>query len=71
MDEKDAKQRTTYRTSEVARELGISVEWLRKGEERGFFPPARRDPTNGHRYYTQKDIEHLRNRRTARTGDGR
>ncbi|QIN77507.1 MerR family transcriptional regulator [Rubrobacter marinus] len=71
MDEKDAKQRTTYRTSEVARELGISVEWLRKGEERGFFPPARRDPTNGHRYYTRKDIEHLRNRRTARNGDGR
>ena len=26
MDEKEAKQRTTYRTSEVARELGISVE---------------------------------------------
>jgi DNA-binding transcriptional MerR regulator len=65
------ESRRTYRISEVARELGISVEWLRKGEERGFFPPARRDITNGHRYYTRKDIEHLRDRRAARTGDGR
>jgi hypothetical protein len=24
--------RTTYRISEAARELGISIEWLRKGE---------------------------------------
>lgn len=55
----------------MARELGISVEWLRKGEERSFFPPARRDPTNGHRYYTRKDIEHLRDRRAARTSNGR
>jgi hypothetical protein len=47
----------TYRISEVARELGISAMWLRKGEERGFFPPARRDPTNGHRYYTRKDVQ--------------
>lgn len=70
MDEKEAKQRTTYRTSEVARERGISVEWLRKGEERGFFPPARRDPTNGHRYYTRRDIEHLRDRRSTRIGHG-
>lgn len=65
------ENRRTYRISEVARELGISVEWLRKGEERGFFPPARRDPINGHRYYTQKDIEHLRSRRAERIGDGR
>jgi DNA-binding transcriptional MerR regulator len=42
------KKRTyrTYTISEVARELGISIVWLRKGEERGFFPPARRDSTN-------------------------
>jgi hypothetical protein len=25
---------TTYRISEAARELGISIEWLRKGEAR-------------------------------------
>jgi DNA-binding transcriptional MerR regulator len=59
-------RRTTYRISEAARELGISAEWLRVGEKRGFFPPARRDPTNGHRYYTQEDIERMRNRRRQR-----
>lgn len=67
----DEKKRTTYRISEAARELGISVEWLRKGEERGFFPKARRDPTNGHRYYTHQDIELLKSRRAERIGDGR
>jgi len=58
-------KRTTYRISEAARELGISVEWLRKGEARGFFPPALRD-RNGHRYYTEEDIERMRNRPTSR-----
>lgn len=61
----------TYRISEVARELGISAEWLRKGEERGFFPLARRDPHNGHRYYTRRDIKILKSRRAERTPDGR
>jgi DNA-binding transcriptional MerR regulator len=58
-------RRTTYSISEAARELGISIEWLRKGEARGYFPPALRD-RNGHRYYTEEDIERMRNRRTAR-----
>src|SRR5215218_1908737 len=40
------------------------VEWLRKGEMRGFFPPALRD-RNGHRYYTEEDIERMRNRPTS------
>ncbi len=66
MDEK----KITYRTSEVARELGISAELLRKGEERGFFPPARRDPDNGHRYYARQDVKRLRNRRTERAARG-
>jgi len=52
---------TTYRISEAARELGISAEWLRVGERRGFFPPALRD-RNGHRYYTEEDIERMRKR---------
>jgi DNA-binding transcriptional MerR regulator len=56
---------TTYRISEAARELGISAEWLRVGERRGFFPPARRD-RNGHRYYTEEDLEHLRRRPSQR-----
>jgi DNA-binding transcriptional MerR regulator len=50
---------TTYRISEAARELGISAEWLRVGERRGFFPPALRE-ANGHRYYTEEDIERMR-----------
>jgi DNA-binding transcriptional MerR regulator len=54
-------RRTTYRISEAARELGISAEWLRVGERRGFFPPALRD-RNGHRYYTEEDIERMRGR---------
>ncbi len=58
--------RTTYRISQVARELGISAEWLRAGERRGFFPPARRD-RNGHRYYTQEDVERLRRRNHRRS----
>ena len=55
---------TTYRLSEAARELGISAEWLGKGETRGYFPPALRD-RNGHRYYTEEDIERMRNRPTS------
>ena len=66
----DENKRTTYRTSEVARELGISAEWLRNGEERGFFPPARRDPDTGHRYYTREDIERLRIRRVRAGATG-
>jgi DNA-binding transcriptional MerR regulator len=51
--------RTTYTISEAARELGISIEWLRAGERRGYFSPALRD-RNGHRYYTEEDIERMR-----------
>ena len=58
-------RRTTYRISEAARELGISAEWLRVGEKRGYFPLALRD-RNGHRYYTEDDIERMRNRPTSR-----
>ena len=57
--------RTTYRISEAARELGISAEWLRVGEKRGYFAPALRD-RNGYRYYTEEDIERMRNRPTSR-----
>lgn len=67
MDEKTSTTQAIYKTSEAARELGISAEWLRKGEERGFFPPARRDPQSGHRYYTRSDVERLRGWREHRT----
>ena len=62
-------RRTTYRISEAACELGISVEWLRVGEKRGFFLPARRD-LNGHRYYTPEDMERLRNRPRPKAARG-
>ena len=42
----EENRRTTYTISEAARELGISIEWLRAGERRGFFPPAFRDAMN-------------------------
>jgi DNA-binding transcriptional MerR regulator len=51
-----------YSISEAARELGLSAEWLREGEKRGSLPLARRD-RNGYRFYTEDDIERLRNRR--------
>ena len=51
-----------YSISEAARKLGLSAEWLRRGEKRGSFPLARRD-RNGYRYYTPEDVERLRNRR--------
>jgi DNA-binding transcriptional MerR regulator len=52
----------TYGISAAARELGLSAEWLRKGEKRGSLPPAKRD-RNGYRYYTEEDVDRLRNRR--------
>ena len=55
-------QQPIYSISEAARKLSLSAEWLREGEKRGALPPARR-ARNGHRYYTQADIERLRNRR--------
>ena len=44
----DTTTQATYKTSEVARQLGVSAERLRKGEERGFFPPARRPKETTH-----------------------
>lgn len=63
MDKTKSTTQATYKTSEVARHLGVSAEWLRKGEERGFFPQARRDPQTGYRFYTRRDIQRLKARR--------
>jgi len=51
-----------YSVSQAARELGLSAEWLREGERRGALPTARRD-RNGHRIYSEQDLDLLRNRR--------
>ena len=56
---------TTYTISEAARKLGISIEWLRAGERRGYFQRAPRDD-NGHRYYTDEDIKRMRKERGER-----
>jgi MerR family Zn(II)-responsive transcriptional regulator of zntA len=60
--------RNIYSISKAARELGLSAEWLRQGEKRGSLPPAKRD-RNGYRYYTEEDIERLRNRRLLGSED--
>lgn len=57
-----------YGISAAARKLGLSAEWLRKGEKRGSLPLAKRD-RNGYRYYTEEDIERLCNRRLLRSGE--
>lgn len=45
--------------SEVARELGCSVEWLRAAEVTGRITTARRD-INGWRRYSPQDVEQIR-----------
>ena len=48
-----------YRVHEVAKELGCSETWLRRSEQRGHIPKARRD-LNRWRIYTQADVAILR-----------
>ncbi len=47
------------RVNQTARELGISEAWLRRAEQRGHIPKAKRD-VNGWRVYTEEDVEILR-----------
>jgi len=47
------------RVSEVARELGMSAEWLRDTEAKGKIPQARRN-LSGWRVYTQEEIAKIR-----------
>lgn len=57
-----------YSISEAARELELSAAWLREGEKRGSLPKAKRD-RNNYRFYTEEDLEKLRNRRLLERGD--
>jgi DNA-binding transcriptional MerR regulator len=50
----------TLRVTDVARELGCSKNWLRPAESRGRIPEARRD-LNRWRWYTEEDLETIRN----------
>lgn len=47
------------KVNEVARLLGCSETWLRRAEQRGRIPMARRD-LNGWRVYTEADVATLR-----------
>jgi hypothetical protein len=48
-----------YRVNEVARELGVSETFLRRGERQGRIPEAKRD-LNGWRVYTDEDVARLK-----------
>ena len=44
---------------EVARELGVSVDWLRRAEKEGRIPRARRQ-LSGWRVYSKEDVEKVK-----------
>jgi len=48
-----------WRVNQVARELGVSESWLRRGGQQGRIPKARRD-LNNWRVYSEQDITDLR-----------
>jgi DNA-binding transcriptional MerR regulator len=47
------------RIAQVARVIGISPDWLRRLEREGRIPQPRRD-RNGHRRFTEKEVNRLR-----------
>ncbi len=49
-----------WRVNQVARELGVSESWLRRGEQQGRIPKARLD-LNGWRVYSEEEIAALQN----------
>ena len=49
-----------YNVQEVADMLGLYRGTVINYERRGIFPPARRNPINGYREYTDEDIANLR-----------
>lgn len=47
------------RVIDAARKSGISADWLRELERTGKIPAPRRD-LNGHRRYSEQDLEKIR-----------
>jgi DNA-binding transcriptional MerR regulator len=47
------------RIAELAAELGVSADWLRRLERAGQIPRSQRD-VNGHRRYSTDDLQRLR-----------
>lgn len=46
-----------YKSTEVAKIIGICVMTLRRWEKAGIIPTAKRLPFSHHRVYTKEDIE--------------
>lgn len=53
------EERRIYKISELARELDRSTLTIKKWEESGLIPKARRD-SRGWRYYTEDDIGRIK-----------
>jgi hypothetical protein len=54
-EEGEQSMEDVFRVNQAARQLGISESWLRRAEERGVIPAARRD-FNGWRIYSAEDL---------------
>ena len=48
-----------FTVSQVARQLGMSVDWLRKAEKQGRIPQAKRQLCGWHAY-TPEDVANLK-----------
>ncbi len=62
--------RSRLRPSDVARELGRSISWLRDLERKGIIAAPERDELSGHRIYKPEDIGKIREAVLNRRGDG-
>jgi DNA-binding transcriptional MerR regulator len=51
---------TRYTAQQIADMLGIYKRTLFNWESAGKIPPAKRDPMNNYRYYTDEDISMLK-----------
>ena len=47
------------RIKEAAQRLGVCIDWIRKLERDGRIPPVQRD-LNGHRRYSEEDLDEVR-----------
>src|SRR5438093_795822 len=61
--------KTQLRPVDLAREVGVSAQTVRKYEEMGFLPPAARSPT-GHRLYGPQHLHAIRTARVMAAGYG-
>ena len=55
------KNKKRYSSQEIANILGVYKKTLLNWEASGKIPQAKRDPMNNYRYYTEADVNILRN----------